>query len=474
LSNYSKQSIIILKEAIIGKYGKFKKRTLKTNPGASIQHLSGMQHARRSGKNDSRTARTKTLGLSRYQEENQSCRPGSLDQSKQARTQTTRYRRRTIPTSVQRTNRDQRRVGCRRTRIILVKKKDELGLKGSLIGHFTQEVKRAVVTIINTAVSQGLTQKYACTLFGINPRKFRRWANPSAPRQRVAWNKIRPPERQAIIDATYLPGLLGKPLSHVFVHGHNTDEFFASLSTVYRVLKSVHLVKPDQRQKARQTGYITAHELMEQGFSLLCYDGTQFTTVSGLIVWAIPVMILPTRYVLCIGHTINSISGPDLMTVVKQAYALIPDLVVNTLIAHSDRGSAMKSSYTRQTIKELLGAPVHFGRPHTPDDEGWIEAFIKTLKYHREAPAQFNQVDDIVQWINRFPDIYNNEPHSSLKYVTPTEALSGKMEVILKQRKQNLALARLLRYTAWKAAQSSGSQAATQSALLAEQVEVNP
>ena len=300
-----------------------------------------MQHARRSGKNDSRTLRTKTLGLSRYQEENQSRCPGSLDQSQQARTQTTRYRRRTIPTSVQRTERNQRRAGRRRTRIILVKKKDELGLKGPLTGHFTQEVKRTVVNIINTAVSQGLTQKYACTLFGINPRKFRRWANPSAPRQRVAWNKIRPPERQAIIDATYLPELLGKPLSHIFVHGHNTREFFASLPTVYRVLKSVDLINPDHRQKVRKTGYVTAHELMEQGFSLLCYDGTQFTTVSGLIVWAIPVMILPTRYVLCIGHTINSISGPDLMAVVKQAYALIPDLVANTLIAHSDRGSAI-------------------------------------------------------------------------------------------------------------------------------------
>jgi transposase InsO family protein len=330
-----------------------------------------------------------------------------------------------------------------------------------------------VVNIITTAVSQGLTQKQACMLFGINPRKFRRWDNPSAPRRRVAWNKIRPPERQAIIEATYLPELLGKPLSHVFVHGHNTSKFFVSLPTVYRVLKSVDLVNPDYRKVKRKTGYVTAHELMEQGFSLLCYDGTQFTTVSGLIVWAIPVMILPSRYVLCIGHSINSISAADLMATVKEAHALIPDLVATTLIAHSDRGSAMKSSYTRQTIKELLGAPVHFGRPNNPDDEAWIEALIKTLKYHREAPAQFNQVNDVVQWINRFPELYNNEPHSSLHYVTPTEALSGKMEVILKRRKQNLALARSLRYIAWKATRSAGSPATTQSAKLAEQVVIN-
>ncbi|MBU4467305.1 MAG: hypothetical protein KKC39_00980, partial [Candidatus Omnitrophica bacterium] len=48
------------------------------------------------------------------------------------------------------------------------------------------------------------------------------------------------------------------------------------------------------------------------------------------------------------------------------------------------------------------------------------------------------------------PDIYNNDPHSSLSYVTPLQALSGQKEVVLNQRKQNLAAARMLRYTVWK------------------------
>ena len=60
-------------------------------------------------------------------------------------------------------------------------------------------------------------------------------------------------------------------------------------------------------------------------------------------------------------------------------------------------------------------------------------------------------VDDILQWLNRVPNIYNNDPHSSLSYVTPLQALFGQKEVILNQRKQNLASARALRYNAWKA-----------------------
>jgi putative transposase len=306
-----------------------------------------------------------------------------------------------------------------------------------------------VVNIINEAVIQGLTQKRACRIFGISPRKLRRWANPKPVKPRDAWNKTLEHEREAIEAAAWTPELLGKPVSHIFVHGHNSGKFFASLSTVYRTLKAKDMVEP-RKHWQRRSPYISAHALLREGFSLLCYDGTQFKTDTGIITWAIPVIILPQRYLLHIGHSINGISAGDLTQAIKEAYALLPEHLAVKVLAHSDRGSAMKALSTQRVIKELLGAPVHFGRPHTPDDQAWIEAFIKTLKYHRDAPQSFKLVDDILQWFARFPDIYNNDPHSSLSYVTPLQALSGQKEVILNQRKQNLATARIMRYTAWK------------------------
>jgi putative transposase len=318
-----------------------------------------------------------------------------------------------------------------------------------------------VVKSINEAVGQGVTQKSACETFGVSARKFRRWANPRPVKPRTAWNKLLENECHAIENAAWTPELIGKPVSHVFVHGHNTGKFFASLSSVYRTLKAKNMVEP-RKSWHRNTPYISAHALLDEGFSLLCYDGTEFKTDSGVIVWAIPVMILPQRYLLHIGHSINGISAGDLTQSVKEAYALLPEHLTSRLVAHSDRGSAMKASSTKQIIKELLGAPVHFGRPHTPDDQAWIEAFIKTLKYHRDVPQSFKMVDDIVQWLNRVPDIYNNDPHSSLSYVTPLQALSGQKEVILNQRKQNLATARALRYNAWKSSHSTLLPAASE------------
>ena len=101
---------------------------------------------------------------------------------------------------------------------------------------------------------------------------------------------------------------------------------------------------------------------------------------------------------------------------------------------------------------------MHFGRPHTPDDEPWIEALIKTLKYHRDCPSHFQQVDDVVSWFKRFPDIYNNDPHSALSYVTPSQTLLGKKEVILAQRKSNLLAARKLRRLNYKTARVGPAQ----------------
>ena len=306
-----------------------------------------------------------------------------------------------------------------------------------------------MVNVIDESIAQGLSQKRACGIFGLAPRKLRRWTRPKPAKPRTAWNRLLEHERQAIEAAAWTPELLGKPVSHIFVHGHESGMFFASLSSVYRVLKARNMVEP-VRFWQRRTPYVSAHALLEEGFSLLCYDGTQFSTETGIIVWAIPVMILPQRYLLHIGHAINGVSSADLRHSLKEAYASLPEHLTAKVLAHSDRGSPMKARATTELIKELLGAPVHFGRPHTPDDEGWIEALIRTLKYHRDAPQTFKLVDDVIRWLDRVPDIYNNDPHSSLSYVTPLQALSGQKEVILKQRKQNLATARMMRYTAWK------------------------
>lgn len=298
-----------------------------------------------------------------------------------------------------------------------------------------------MVQAIQSAVREGLSQKKACSLFGLNRRKFRRWQNPSLISPRIAWNALRPKERKRIIKTALHPDFWGKPLSHLYVYGHEKGLFYASISTLSRVLKAEDLNKPVPR-RVHKKPYVAVPELLEQGFSLLCYDGTCFVTDTRQIVWALPVMLLPCRYLMHIGVAFHSVSTQNLMAAVDEAWLNIPEKIKSVLMAHSDRGSAMKSRRMKDHLTKRLNIPVHYGRPHTPDDEAWIEALIKTLKYHRDVPENFRQAADVLDWLKRFPDIYNNEPHSSLGYVTPRQALLGQKEVILEQRRKNLSQVR--------------------------------
>lgn len=283
-------------------------------------------------------------------------------------------------------------------------------------------------------------------LFDISARKFRRWAEPKQKKPKVSFNKLLPYEVDAIVNAAFLPQNLGKPLSHIFVYGHNTGAFHTSLTTVYRYLKAENLVKPFQpRKKTRK--FVSIQELLEN-FSVLVYDGCCFKTESGINVWSIPVMLLPYRYLLHIGYAIGGVSSKDIKNAVAKAFLNIPENFKDILAAFSDRGSAMKSNDTVNFLNNTLKIPIFFGRPQTPDDEGHIEAFNKTSKYHRDAPACYQTVSDVLNWFVILKDTYNNEPHSGINYVTPAEAFAGKKEEILQKRKENLIAANLRRLNA--------------------------
>ena len=423
-------------------------RTNKAYPGRTIPDIPGVQCSGISGKAYSGAPRVKAMGTINSAQEGE--RSTSLCLYWEAPGQEeSRCAFKPIPERFKGTGSGQGSFGCSRARTSLAKKKSELGLKGPLNGHFKKEIREAVVKAIKEAMAQGLTQSEACKILDISTRKYRRWANPKPRFPRIAWNKILPQERDAILQAAWDEKFWGKPLSHIFVYGHESRRYCVSLSTIYNVLAEAKLVRPKIIRKNHQP-YINAHKLLDEGFSLLCYDATRFVTDSNVGVWAIPVLLLPYRYLFHIGHVIHSVRSNDLVNIVEQACSSIPESIASTLLAYSDRGSAMKSSYTQRYLTKNLNLPVHFGRPHTPDDQAWIEAFIKTLKYHRDAPSHFPQVADVIDWFQRFPSIYNYEPHSSLSYVTPAQTLAGLKEVILNQRKQNLYEARQARLAAYR------------------------
>src|SRR5208283_403509 len=141
---------MLKKETLIGNYTE--KRTIKTDAGPALQYLSGMQCSTSTDENNPGTLRLMPLGPGRHTQKSQSSRPGNSCPSWKTGTQTADHSRRSISKSLQTAGRNQ---GCpcgSGSRACFVKKKDELGLKGPIKGHYKIEVKRAMVKAVNESI----------------------------------------------------------------------------------------------------------------------------------------------------------------------------------------------------------------------------------------------------------------------------------------------------------------------------------
>lgn len=91
------------------------------------------------------------------------------------------------------------------------------------------------------------------------------------------------------------------------------------------------------------------------------------------------------------------------------------------LLIRTDNGSQYISKKFRESIT-ILGARQEFIYHHTPEQNGHVESFHKTLKKEYIWPCEFaNYQEAEVAIANAFDDYNNHRIHSSLGYVTPNE-----------------------------------------------------
>ena len=125
--------------------------------------------------------------------------------------------------------------------------------------------------------------------------------------------------------------------------------------------------------------------------------------------------------------------------------AAVDDGQVPLLLAVSDNGPQMRSHSTREFMAAYAIAQ-HFGRPHTPTDQAWIETLFGHVKGewpHLEAITDPGELD---AELARVRDEYNTvRLHAGIGYVTPDDEHDGRGEGIRQARRDGLERARLAR-----------------------------
>jgi putative transposase len=118
------------------------------------------------------------------------------------------------------------------------------------------------------------------------------------------------------------------------------------------------------------------------------------------------------------------------------------------LLAVSDNGPQMTSGSTREFMA-LCAIAQHFGRPHTPTDQAWIESLNGHLKAEYPHLLAIRDPATLRAELAVTREHYNSvRLHQGVGYVTPNDEHEGRGDAIRKQRLAGLENARLRRL-AW-------------------------
>jgi putative transposase len=118
------------------------------------------------------------------------------------------------------------------------------------------------------------------------------------------------------------------------------------------------------------------------------------------------------------------------------------------LLAVSDNGPQMRSGSTREFLA-LCAIAQHFGRPHTPTDQAWIESLNGHVKAEYPHLLAIRDPATLRAELAVTRAHYNRvRLHAGVGYVTPDDEHEGRGEAIRKARQAGLEQSRLHRL-AW-------------------------
>jgi len=322
-------------------------------------------------------------------------------------------------------------------------------MKGKKIAREAREA------LLKAIAESGASVERCCEILFMSERRYYHWKRWKEPKKRVAWNKLRPEETSAILETAKSEEQADLRAAGLMVYGQEMGKYYCSPSTVQKTLKRHELAAPYEPPKRRKNSKKPdVRSLLTGPNKVYCYDATDFYTTSGFTVPVVPILDIFSRKNLNNGVYLKSFNQKDVKTLWDNTLR-VENVDTEDLTILSDNGGQMKGRMTREHLSgEWLISLIH-SRPHTPDDNPWIEAFIKGMKYHPSCPESFETVRDVEEWVNWYQNHYNDTPHSALGYVRPNEEHAGRGKAIRKQRKENLKLARkerLMYYYVCKAA----------------------
>lgn len=299
-----------------------------------------------------------------------------------------------------------------------------------------------ILALIDEAVAAGARLSRACALLHLAPRTVQRWRAQGSQgghdRRRgphaTPHNKLSEAERRRVLKVVNSAPYRDLSVKQIVPRLCDQGVYLASESTMYRILKEVG--QNAHRQPSKPRTHTRPKQHIATGPSqLLCWDITYLpSSVRGMFFYLHLFLDVWSRKI--VGWGVNDVQCGDFAAGLLQSVCDDMDVSTDGVVLHADNGKSMKGSSMLSTM-QWLGIVPSFSRPNVSDDNPYIEALFRTLKYRPGYASQrFASLADAVTWVDRFVRWYNHEHlHSAIGFVTPHDRHTGADIEILAERR---------------------------------------
>lgn len=316
------------------------------------------------------------------------------------------------------------------------------GRRGRLI---SASDRKTAIMLIEEAKENGAREIKACQELGISQRTLQRWKSPATPLEDQRPTAIRPApanklseiEVQQVLKIVNDPKYQSLPPSQIVPILADQEEYIASESTMYRILKEHNMQHHRGRSKKPSSKPISTHCATGPNQVWMWDISWLPGPAKGLFYYLYLIIDLYSRKIISWEIWTEELAENASLLVTRAVLSEQLSLPANPLVLHSDNGSPMKGASLLETLYKL-GIMSSKSRPRVSNDNPYAESIFKTCKYRPGYPTNgFADLTAAREWVKEFVSWYNHEHrHSGLKFVTPNERHSGLDKEILEKRKR--------------------------------------
>ena len=252
-------------------------------------------------------------------------------------------------------------------------------------------------------------------------------------------NALTSVERDRVLAILRGPRFADLAVAQVWAMLLDEGVYLCSQATMHRLLREAGENR-DRRRQRTHPAKVKPHLVANATCQVWSWDITKLPgPARGVYFDAYVIIDIFSRYI--VGWRVEDCEDSDLAAALIETAIKVNDVQAGQLTIHADRGAAMTSKTVAQLLEDLGVTRTH-SRPHVSDDNPYIEAHFKTLKYCPAWPGHFDTLAEARAWCEQFFDYYNHHHrHRNLGLHTPASIHHGTATRIRAQRAVTLTAA---------------------------------